>query len=150
MKKDERKCNGFFDTNRPVEIKLIKMKILRGKTAPTPENRGCFLAEREGFEPSVQTSCTTDFESAAFDHSATFPLNAQSRCCVRLFHLLFVCVFPQTARFVLRAIKPFVHLRSVGPRERVCRIRPLCHIGFSEAFRMRHLLIAEIGKKIKS
>ena len=31
------------------------------------------MAEREGFEPSVQTSCTTDFESAAFDHSATFP-----------------------------------------------------------------------------
>ena len=48
MKKDERKCNGFFDTNRPVEIKLIKMKILRGKTTPTPENRGVFFGGKGG------------------------------------------------------------------------------------------------------
>lgn len=31
------------------------------------------LAERVGFEPTVQHNCTPDFESGAFDHSATFP-----------------------------------------------------------------------------
>ena len=31
------------------------------------------LAEREGFEPSVRETRTPDFESGAFDHSATFP-----------------------------------------------------------------------------
>jgi hypothetical protein len=31
------------------------------------------VAEREGFEPPVPTRSTTDFESAAFDHSATSP-----------------------------------------------------------------------------
>ncbi len=31
------------------------------------------LAEREGFEPSVLRCSTPDFESGAFDHSATFP-----------------------------------------------------------------------------
>ena len=53
------------------------------------------MAEREGFEPSVQTSCTTDFESAAFDHSATFP-SCVGLCPIRqTLNLLFVCV-PQT------------------------------------------------------
>ena len=31
------------------------------------------LAEREGFEPSLQETCKPDFESGAFDHSATSP-----------------------------------------------------------------------------
>ncbi len=31
------------------------------------------LAERWGFEPQIETSPITDFESAAFDHSAIFP-----------------------------------------------------------------------------
>ena len=31
------------------------------------------MAEREGFEPSVPQRSTTDFESAAFDHSAISP-----------------------------------------------------------------------------
>ena len=31
------------------------------------------MAEREGFEPSVLETSTPDFESGAFDHSATFP-----------------------------------------------------------------------------
>ena len=31
------------------------------------------LAEREGFEPSVPTRSTQDFQSCAFDHSATSP-----------------------------------------------------------------------------
>ena len=30
------------------------------------------LAEGEGFEPSIQETCIPDFESGAFDHSATF------------------------------------------------------------------------------
>src|SRR5690606_7866012 len=32
-----------------------------------------FLAEREGFEPSIREARIPDFESGAFDHSATFP-----------------------------------------------------------------------------
>ncbi len=31
------------------------------------------LAERVGFEPTVRKNRTPDFESGAFDHSATFP-----------------------------------------------------------------------------
>ena len=31
------------------------------------------LAEREGFEPSIRYNRIPDFESGAFDHSATFP-----------------------------------------------------------------------------
>ena len=31
------------------------------------------LAERVGFEPTVRYNRTPDFESGAFDHSATFP-----------------------------------------------------------------------------
>jgi hypothetical protein len=31
------------------------------------------LAERVGFEPTVRQRRTLDFESSAFDHSATFP-----------------------------------------------------------------------------
>ena len=31
------------------------------------------MAEREGFEPSVRKIRTTDFESAAFNRSATSP-----------------------------------------------------------------------------
>ncbi len=32
-----------------------------------------YLAEREGFEPSVRGYRTPDFESGTFDHSATSP-----------------------------------------------------------------------------
>jgi hypothetical protein len=32
-----------------------------------------FMAEREGFEPSIRYNRILDFESSAFDHSATFP-----------------------------------------------------------------------------
>lgn len=31
------------------------------------------MAEREGFEPSIRYNRIPDFESGAFDHSATFP-----------------------------------------------------------------------------
>lgn len=31
------------------------------------------VAEREGFEPSIRENRIPDFESGAFDHSATFP-----------------------------------------------------------------------------
>jgi hypothetical protein len=31
------------------------------------------MAERVGFEPTVRQRRTLDFESSAFDHSATFP-----------------------------------------------------------------------------
>ena len=37
------------------------------------ENRR--LAEREGFEPSIRYNRIPDFESGAFDHSATFPMD---------------------------------------------------------------------------
>lgn len=32
------------------------------------------MAEGGGFEPPVRVNRTTDFESAAFDHSATLPI----------------------------------------------------------------------------
>jgi hypothetical protein len=32
-----------------------------------------YVAERVGFEPTVRETRTLDFESSAFDHSATFP-----------------------------------------------------------------------------
>ena len=35
---------------------------------------GGSLAERVGFEPTVRSYRTPDFESGAFDHSATFPI----------------------------------------------------------------------------
>ena len=31
------------------------------------------MAEREGFEPSIRYNRIPDFESGAFNHSATFP-----------------------------------------------------------------------------
>src|SRR5690606_2910924 len=37
------------------------------------------LAEREGFEPSIREARIPDFESGAFDHSATFPGTAFGR-----------------------------------------------------------------------
>ena len=37
------------------------------------------LAEGEGFEPPVRSSRTHDFESRAFDHSATPPRNEECR-----------------------------------------------------------------------
>ena len=49
-----------------------------GRKQKRPE-RGVFtdaLAEREGFEPSIRLNRIPDFESGAFDHSATFPLEA--------------------------------------------------------------------------
>ncbi len=36
------------------------------------------MAEREGFEPSIRLNRIPDFESGAFDHSATFPLEANN------------------------------------------------------------------------
>jgi hypothetical protein len=43
------------------------------------------LAERVRFELTVQHNCTPDFESGAFDHSATFPdwVSAFSRLLLR-------------------------------------------------------------------
>jgi hypothetical protein len=35
------------------------------------------LAEREGFEPSITETAIPDFESGAFDHSATSPMQAR-------------------------------------------------------------------------
>lgn len=36
------------------------------------------MAERVGFEPTIRQNRIPNFESGAFDHSATFPLSA---CC---------------------------------------------------------------------
>ena len=51
----------------PAQVKLAQQKN------NFFEKRKHLLAERGGFEPPVPTSSTTDFESAAFDHSATSP-----------------------------------------------------------------------------
>lgn len=46
-------------------------------TKKKPRSAGFFvLAEQEGFEPSIRYNRIPDFESGAFDHSATFPLEA--------------------------------------------------------------------------
>jgi hypothetical protein len=43
-----------------------------------------FLAEREGFEPSIRENRILDFESSAFDHSATFPFwSFAARCAAK-------------------------------------------------------------------
>ncbi len=34
------------------------------------------MADREGFEPSVPFRGTHDFQSCAFDHSATYPTHS--------------------------------------------------------------------------
>ena len=47
----------------------LRQKRKRPRTGPF-----AFLAEREGFEPSVGYSPTPDFESGTFDHSATSPV----------------------------------------------------------------------------
>ena len=46
----------------------------------TKSQKGKKLAERWGFEPQIETSPITDFESAAFDHSAIFPYSRLSIC----------------------------------------------------------------------
>ena len=43
------------------------------KTKTRPCGRVSILAGREGFEPSVETSPTTVFETVPFNHSGTFP-----------------------------------------------------------------------------
>ncbi len=48
------------------------MVCLNVKPLESPVNQG-YLAEREGFEPSIRYNRIPDFESGAFDHSATSP-----------------------------------------------------------------------------
>ena len=71
---------AFFDFKRAYHSQFSKVnrrqsprfRRIRKKTLQT----SVFLikmAEKEGFEPSVRINRTTDFESAAFDHSATSP-----------------------------------------------------------------------------
>ena len=43
------------------------------KKPPLRAAFGPWLAEREGFEPSIRYNRIPDFESGAFDHSATSP-----------------------------------------------------------------------------
>ena len=54
------------------ELRVVR---LSPRFFPTKKHpfRSVVLAERGRFELPVPTSSTTDFESAAFDHSATFP-----------------------------------------------------------------------------
>ena len=44
-----------------------------GLLIPIKRSENFELAGRWGFEPQIETSPITDFESAAFDHSAIFP-----------------------------------------------------------------------------
>ena len=53
-----------------------KPRVVRGSerlATRLSELAGLVLAERVGFEPTVRETRTPDFESGAFDHSATFP-----------------------------------------------------------------------------
>ena len=45
------------------------------KKAPCGASSTCVLAEQEGFEPSIRENRIPDFESGAFDHSATAPVS---------------------------------------------------------------------------
>ena len=66
------------------------MLLIMPTTAPNQKSplRGIFgLAEREGFEPPVRETRTTDFESAPFDHSGTSPnswFHQQPPRCLRI------------------------------------------------------------------
>jgi len=54
---------------------------------------GFFMAEKEGFEPSIRYNRIPDFESGAFDHSATSPDSVSPVVCWVKPHIL--CVFTQ-------------------------------------------------------
>lgn len=48
--------------------------IVQGEQSLTRKRHHCnSLAEKEGFEPSIRCNRIPDFESGAFDHSATSP-----------------------------------------------------------------------------
>jgi hypothetical protein len=63
-------CDGLLSAERALR-KLFLQWIDAKRINGTIER--VILAEREGFEPSIQETCIPDFESGAFDHSATFP-----------------------------------------------------------------------------
>ena len=109
------------------------------------------MAERGGFEPPDRTSRSTDFESAAFDHSATSPYSqciapfiGWRRCqqiCPRFARPSSTPSLPHSTTLpplhihnVLRHLSAgadvnrFVLASLVRLRLRVCRIRPLCHL----------------------
>lgn len=79
---------GRFEPRKPLNS-LAKELVGPNKWFFFQKSLGCFgskadleevnggkigvLAEREGFEPSIRYNRIPDFESGAFDHSATFP-----------------------------------------------------------------------------
>ena len=75
------------------------------------------MAEREGFEPSIRETRIPDFESGAFDHSATSPMCRT--VCVREYSSRTASFEPTSRR-----------VRSHRQRERVRGDEPLltCYI----------------------
>ncbi len=55
-----------------LSLKACKM-VCPNKKAPERRINTSYLAEQVGFEPTVRHNRTPDFESGAFDHSATAP-----------------------------------------------------------------------------
>ena len=51
------------------------------------------MAERVGFEPTVRQRRTLDFESSAFDHSATFPVPVVLRHASAAKHVIIAGIF---------------------------------------------------------
>ena len=54
-------------------LRRLEPQRQTGPMGPTCLALARASGEREGFEPSIQETCIPDFESGAFDHSATFP-----------------------------------------------------------------------------
>ena len=84
----------------------IRIKTSLSANKKPPRCGGSLLAEREGFEPSLRYERKHDFESCAFNHSATSP-NLLTHA-----HLSGISGAPRAA--VVRLIRPFgLTLRAV-------------------------------------
>ncbi len=71
----------FYGENESRPLKAGENPHDKEKTPRAFQLRGvCILAERVGFEPTVRYNRTPDFESGAFDLSATFPSTASPFC----------------------------------------------------------------------
>lgn len=85
---------------------------IKAKRAP----KGPFqiLAERVGFEPTVRYNRTPDFESGAFDHSATFPTSRMGLPRIH-FTKLVVVWRSEDYRIVLATFQALFHKKLERP-----------------------------------
>ena len=65
---------GGDERARTAGLCLAKAALSQLSYIPVSDCRTLYVAEREGFEPSVGSSPTRDFQSRTFNHSVTSPL----------------------------------------------------------------------------